>query len=191
MIAKYNWEVISKDFDHLTNRQICDKYNIRDYKIVNNYRNKHGYNKIHKYHDVEHLLGTLSDNEIAAMIGVFRSAVTRYRLRHGIAPCSNRLEHEIVNIFIKQLNKPQTEVKTPYGIIDILTNDTIYECKPVLAYSSLHMAMGQLLMYSLYKPNHKLCIVANKTTLNEKYYKSAISLGFDIVITNYDIQLNS
>jgi hypothetical protein len=187
MSHKYNWEEISKDFDYLTNRQICDKYNINNYRIVCNYRNNHGYKAVYKRQEIDHLLGIIPDKEIANMIGITPNAVTRYRLRHGIAPCSNKLEHEIINIFTKQLINPKTEVRTPYGIIDILTDDTIYECKPKLNYSTLHMAIGQLLMYSLYGPKHKLTIVANENKLSEIYYKSAISLGFDIIITGYDI----
>lgn len=57
-----------------------------------------------------------------------------------------------------ELNYKQ-QVAYQYGIIDILTDEHIIEVKNILNKSSLHNAIGQLLMADFYFPNRKLWIV--------------------------------
>lgn len=88
----------------------------------------------------------------------------------------NRItEKDIENTFVCQIKKPfQQQVKTPYGIIDILTDDYIYEVKlnPIL--STLHNAYGQLKHYQHHYPDRKLAIVANK--FPEGYFNKEVEL---------------
>jgi len=89
------------------------------------------------------------------------------------------LEEKLYNsLRLKGLN-PQRQVKAEYGIIDILTANTIYEVKLKLDYISLQRGLGQLLMHRLSYPIHQLVLAG----------QSNKELGFVEVFKHYDIDI--
>ena len=72
-------------------------------------------------------------------------------------------EADIEEAFVKYLEKegraPQRQVRCKAGIIDILTDDAIYEVKRDLDRSSIITAIGELLLYQKAVPRNNLVIV--------------------------------
>jgi len=102
----------------------------------------------------------LFDNDILETIGMF----VVLGVVNDKENCNEKItEKSIEDLFCTTLTcEFNRQVKTPHGIIDILTDDCIYEVKlnPIL--STLHNAYGQLKHYQHHYPDRKLAIVANK-----------------------------
>lgn len=98
-------------------------------------------------------------------------------------PKCNQPEYEIQQKLNKKLNGT-CEVSTKLGIIDILTNDKIIEIKNMNHWKS---ALGQILIYSEFYPDHKKCIhlfgIKNNKDLLEEikniYLKYNIELTYE------------
>jgi hypothetical protein len=149
------------------------------HNYVNNIRHYTKARKVSKWSKYEHLLGVSSDTEIGELIGITANAVTRKRLRMGIATDAEMLHKKIVEHFAEKLINPRFEVVTRTGgKIDILTDHMICECKVKLDSSAAFHAIGQLAIYSLDYPHHKKVIVTSEIDLPKNIsIKTLASLG--------------
>lgn len=87
----------------------------------------------------------------------------------------NITEKDIENEFVKNLNvESKQQVITKLGIIDILTDEYIYEVKKSPNLSDMHKAYGQLKHYQQCYPDRKLAIVAN--TFPENYFNNEVEI---------------
>ena len=78
-------------------------------------------------------------------------------------------------------HKGELEVKTPVGNIDLLTKDKLFEIK---SYESWKSAIGQLLSYGMFYPNHrKVMVLFNKMSNKDdvEIKKLCEQLEIDIV----------
>jgi DNA-binding MarR family transcriptional regulator len=78
----------------------------------------------------------------------------------------------------------KTEVKTPVGRIDLLTDTEIIEVKNIGEWKG---ALGQLLIYSLHYPNHKKRIHLFGKNIDGLAMISDIIRTFDITVTGEEI----
>lgn len=62
------------------------------------------------------------------------------------------MQERAISRRLAQREDSMCEVKTPVGFIDVLTPTTIYEVKELKQWKS---AIGQLLAYDRYYPNHR------------------------------------
>lgn len=83
-MAKHNWSEIIKDFGMLTDKEIAEKHSINNYRVVAGYRLKHGIQACTKWSRHIHLLGVISDRELATIVGVTPNAITQKRRRERI-----------------------------------------------------------------------------------------------------------
>ena len=91
---------------------------------------------------------------------------------------NKQIEKGIQKRLCKELKNAQTEVETPGGFIDILTDDEIIEIKTGKNWKD---AIGQILVYSEFYPKHKKRIhlfnIENSILINNSCKKH------DIVVT--------
>ena len=95
-------------------------------------------------------------------------------------PRHNQPEFQIQQKLNKKLNG-MCEVSTKLGIIDILTDDKIIEIKHVKQWKS---ALGQILIYSRFYPNHTRCIHLFGTNNNDELLDE-----IEEIYSEYDIEL--
>lgn len=150
-------------------------------QYVSNYRKSLGIKPLGKWGNFINMLGKKPDKEIAQFLGVTVGAVTRKRLRMGIEPVGTQRERLFQKKFAASLENPEQYVKTEYGIIDIMTEESIYELKPTLDLSSYQRSLGQLLLYKNAFPKKKLYIVAEKIKIKENLIDTAKRLGIRII----------
>ena len=87
-------------------------------------------------------------------------------------------EKDIQTRFVKTLDMAYQEyVKTKYGIIDVLTDSSIYEVKVDINNSTIHKPIGQVLLYSSAMPNREKVIVAAKIKVSEYIERAVSSMG--------------
>jgi hypothetical protein len=92
-------------------------------------------------------------------------------------------ERALQDAFVKSLEVPYKEyVKVPFGIVDVLTDDTIYELKHKLNRGDLQQALGQITLYGTYYPKHKKVIVANVLSISFELEEAAIKAGVEIIL---------
>jgi hypothetical protein len=153
------------------------------YKLVHNYRQVERIEKVSNWDKYEHLLGVMSDADLANMIGITTNAVTRKRLRSGILSNNDTRHSDIIKKYSEKLDHPSFEVKTTCGgRIDVLTKDKIFECKPTLQTDSVLQAIAQLFIYSIDYPFHKKVILTSKILCPSHILKSLDKLGIQIII---------
>ncbi len=71
--------------------------------------------------------------------------------------------------FVKSLTSDYEEyVRTPTGIIDVLTEKEIFEIKVSVSNSTIYKPFGQLIIYSKNYPRRKKVIVAKKVSLSKE-----------------------
>lgn len=133
----------------------------------------------------EQLLGVLSDKELAVKLGITTSAVVRKRIRMGIAPITSSRERDIQRLFIAQElggKDYQQYIPCEFGVIDVLTSDTIYEVKACLTSQSIKHAVGQLLCYRSQYPNHSMALVFGEGKLSSNLLLHLLkNLGIELV----------
>ena len=108
------------------------------------------------------LLGTMRDSALGEMIGISENAVTRKRIRSFVPPFAGSKERQLQIEFAKTLSGATQYLATPAGCADIVDSTTIYELKFILTTTGMHRAIGQLLSYSYFIKNKKLCIVTTR-----------------------------
>ena len=165
-----------------TNKEIADEFGLA-YSTVSIMRCKLGIPTVRKWDRYKHLLGTMTDAELARKMGMRTNAVTVKRIREGISPSQNHSkEAKLQKEFVKGLNNYEEYVRTDYGIIDVLVDDTIYELKTNARSNSIYSAVGQLLMYSNAYPERKLVLVLpEKANIKPELSDAIHKLGIQIM----------
>lgn len=175
-------ETLLKDmFGKNTDAEIAEKIG-KDRQYVANYRITHGMPVFKKWDRISPLLGIKSDREIAEIMGMRTNTITVKRRRAGISAANTGAEAKLQKEFAKTLKNPIQYVRTPYGIIDILCEDTIYELKTPLNTSSANSAVGQLLAYKNEYPNKSMAIVTDKMQINGKTRQHLDQLFIKLII---------
>lgn len=181
MKTKHDWTKIVPLMGHHTDRELADQFSIPR-KIIANKRCQLGIPSVSKWDKFHHLLGTMLDRELAALVGnITPNAVTVKRHREGIPPHRNSDENILETYLLTLLPvSAQRQVRTPVGIIDVLTDEDIYECKVILTTTSAHMAIGQLLSASILYPNRRLWIVYKRNKLQSEMQSVLKTLDISI-----------
>lgn len=92
-------------------------------------------------------------------------------------------ERNLQEAFVESLTMPYKQyVSLPFGIIDVLTDDTIYELKTRLTRGDLQQALGQITLYGTMYPKHKKVIVANILKISFELEEAAMKTGVEILI---------
>jgi hypothetical protein len=178
----HRWEEIIPLFSSMTASEIARKFNM-NHAVVSGYATAHGLYIMKKrerylklFHDGK------SDADIASILNVTRNSVTQIRIRYGVSPkYDHSQEARLQREFVKTIDIPYSEyVSCSAGIIDILTDRTIYELKNILSASSFQSAIGQLFTYSISFPEREKIIVCNHIT-NASNIKLAHILGIEII----------
>ena len=95
-------------------------------------------------------------------------------------------EYELESDIVKYLQvsglKPERQVHCDFGIIDILTKESIYEVKKSLNRSSIIKGIGQLLLYSSVYKDRKLVLIGLKHIHTKKYYDVIKNAGIELKI---------
>ena len=138
-----------------------------------------------------YMLKSYDNQTISNMTGISVSTIAEWRImmseleNAGIRTkpfTKNSPEKEIQTRFVKTLNQPYQEyVKTKYGIIDILTDTSIYEMKVEINNSTIHKPVGQILLYSTEMKNRDKIIVAKKIRLNSFIMDSVKNMGIKLL----------
>jgi hypothetical protein len=90
-------------------------------------------------------------------------------------------EKELQSRFVKTLNTEYQEyVRTKYGIIDVLTGDSLYELKIDITNSTIQKPVGQVILYSFDMPNINKVIVARTIRISEYLENAIASLGIKL-----------
>jgi len=181
--AIYDWAAVTPHWGKLTDRQIADRFYIPRV-IVSNRRNHLGIQVVRKWDEHKHLLGTMPDGDLAAIVGVGRNAVTVKRIRMGISSFNTSLENKVETAFCKTLKVPyQRQVATPLGRIDVLADTTIYECKYRLRLAELHKALGQLICYDYSFSDREMAIVCAEIAIPDQAIDFLkYSFGIEIIV---------
>ena len=91
-------------------------------------------------------------------------------------------EKDLQTRFTKTLNHPYQEyVKTKYGIIDVLTESSIYEIKVDINNHTIHKPIGQVLLYSTDMRDRNKIIVARKINVSEFIANSVKNMGIQLL----------
>ncbi len=91
-------------------------------------------------------------------------------------------EKDLQTRFTKTLNQPYQEyVKTKYGIIDVLTESSIYEIKVDINNHTIHKPIGQVLLYSTDMMDRNKIIVARKINVSEFIANSVKNMGIQLL----------
>lgn len=174
-------EQLTIDLEHHDNARISQKYDV-NVQTVRRWRKETGIPAKPKWYEIHDLLGVRTDGEVAQTLGIRPNTVTVYRRRHGILPHKGGREAELQASFVQTLGSYQEYVNTPYGFIDILTENCIYECKHTLNTTDAHRAVGQLMLYSFAYPNRAKIIVCQKCSTPKIVRNAVESLGIEIVV---------
>ncbi len=175
-----NTEKMMAMFGRYTDSEIAKAIG-KSRQYVSNYRDRIGIKGFKKWDRYIGLLGSRPDKEIASLVGVSCGAVVRKRLREGIRPFGESKERTLQEKFVKTLPECKEYVRTPYGIIDVLTDEAIYELKSPLDISAYQRAIGQLMTYSNKYRGRKIVIVTDEVKINKHLVKTAAAIGIDII----------
>ena len=141
---------------------------------------RRGYTNWNKH---AHLLGVVSDKEIARKLGISIGTIVQKRRREGIGPFgSKKTELEVQRRLVSGLTEFSEFVRLDCGIADVVTSDTIYEVKTKITVSSVQRAIGQLLLYSYSLPNHNMCIVGGSKKINKHVEKRLKEIGIKTIV---------
>ncbi|MGK7955141.1 MAG: hypothetical protein AB4063_07745 [Crocosphaera sp.] len=96
----------------------------------------------------------------------------------------NQIENQVRNGLHSQLGG-LTEVSTPVGFIDLLTETEIIEVKNIKDWKG---ALGQILIYSAYYPNHRTRIHLFGENLDKLPDIESACLAFNVSITGEEVE---
>ena len=96
----------------------------------------------------------------------------------------NTSEKDLQRQFLESLGKCRQYVRTAYGIIDIVSDEYIYECKSVLNLKNAQCAIGQLYLYKNAFPDRKMAIVHGRLDVSHRIVTAIQSLGIEIIEVN-------
>lgn len=180
-MTKYDWSEIERYFGRLTDREIADRFDVPRVQVANR-RLANGVKVVTKWSKYEHLLGTLSDGDLAEIAEMKPNAVTRKRIRCNISRFNRGQESKLEDLLCSTLKEPfERQVITVLGRVDVLTSTTIYECKYRLRLSELHKAVGQLTCFRNIFPNRERIIVCAKMSISPDIIVLLGSMGIRIL----------
>lgn len=177
----YNWKEADEYLGQMPDTELAERFGIPRRLVANRRRNK-GIPVMTLWGLHSHLLGTMTDVDLGKLLGKRANTVTLKRRRMGIEPFLSRREREVEDNLCRTLAQFERQVKTPYGIIDVVTDTDLYECKVSLGVREAHKAIGQLLCYSIARPNRDLHIVCRKVKLSPKMVEAIHKMGFSIIV---------
>lgn len=138
-----------------------------------------------------YMLKQYDDKTISEITGIGIKTITDWRaMMYELETAGIRVkpdikhspEKQIQTRFAKTLDVPYQEyVKTKYGIIDILTDYSIYEVKVDINNSTIHRPVGQVLLYSTELNNRAKVIVARSIRVSEYVRNAVNNLGVQLV----------
>ena len=179
--------IIMKENKYMNATKLCEEYNKRFDHWLENINGKNLINEV----DNE-INGASGEPPKKATITLLKGCVNELKgtyvhellIPHIIKwiknPKYNQPESHIQQKLNKKLNS-LCEVSTKLGVIDILTDDKIIEIKEIKNWKS---ALGQILVYSKFYPNHKKCI-----HLFETKNKNKLLDEIEKIYSEYDIEL--
>ena len=181
---KIDYSEVDKMLGDNSDSEISEKTGI-DRRYIWRRRKTSDNQPVSRWDKYKSLLGTMKDGELGAIIGISGNAVTRKRIRTGIQPFAGSDEMRMQKEFVKTLQDASQYVTTPTGNADIVDKTTIYELKFILTTNNMHTAIGQLLSYSHFIKNKKLCIVTTKVTA-KSCLDVCYALGISIKTVTFD-----
>jgi hypothetical protein len=132
-----------------------------------------------KYADV---LGQIPDEAVARIAGVSVATAGKWRRDRGIDKGRGTRERLVQWHLANWLDCPYKEyVYTAYGVIDVLTDDAIYEVEYDLSTTRAHSAIGKLLVLRLARPGRKLVIACQKVTTPMPVIEAIHGMGIEII----------
>lgn len=137
------------------------------------------------------MLYTYTDGEISSITGISERTIRDWRkMMNELETAEIRTkpmmrvssEKEIQSRFVKTLNEPyQQYVRTKYGIIDVLTDSTLYEVKVTVKNSTIQRPVGQVLLYSIGMKDINKVIVAKSIVLSDYIREAVNSFGIRLL----------
>ena len=137
------------------------------------------------------MLYTYTDNEISNITGISERTIRDWRkMMNELETAEIRTkpvlrvssEKEIQSRFVETLNEPyQQYVRTKYGIIDVLTDSTLYEVKVTVKNSTIQRPVGQVLLYSIGMKDINKVIVAKSIVLSDYIREAVNSFGIRLL----------
>jgi hypothetical protein len=132
-----------------------------------------------KYADI---LGQVPDEAVAKIAGVSVKVARKWRKDRGIDISEVAREQLVQRHLTNWLNCLYQEyVYTAYGVIDVLTDDAIYEVKADLSTATAQRAIGELLTLRLARPERRLVIACNRVTTSRNMIQAIDDLGIEII----------
>jgi hypothetical protein len=132
-----------------------------------------------KYADI---LGQIPDEAVARIAAVSVETARRWRRDRGIDEAGDAREQLVQRHLTHWLDCPYKEyVYTPCGVIDVLTDDAIYEVEYDLSTARAHSAIGKLLVLRLTRPGRKLVIACHKVTTSRRMIEAINGMGIEII----------
>ena len=179
-MKKKGWAKAVSMMPYRTNRELADKYDLC-IRALNYKRKQLGIPVVTIWDRYKYLLGTIPDAELAKKMGMTPAAISSKRVREGIPPLNHSKEAALQEAFVKKLDSFKEYVRIDCGIIDILDDDYIYECKYVLNLLKAQRAIGQLFLYSKEYSDRQLAIVTTRIDLKKCVKERIKELGIRII----------
>lgn len=178
---KHNWKEADRYLGKWTDREVADKFNIPR-QLVANRRIGRGIYVATKWEKYEHLLGTMPDTDLAAIMNTRQNTVSVKRLRMKIPRFNPGPEMVVESTFCSTIKEPfERQVTTTLGRIDILTPTTIFECKYLLRLCEMHKAIGQLSCFGSIFPDRNKGIVCAEIKIRDDALAFLAASGITVI----------
>jgi hypothetical protein len=129
-----------------------------------------------------YILGQIPDEAAARIAGVSVETAGRWRRDRGIDTAGDAREQLVQWHLTHWLDCPYKEYAyTAYGVIDVLTDDAIYEVECDLSTTRAHSAIGKLLLLRLARPGRRLVIACRKVTTPMPLIEAINGMGIEII----------
>jgi hypothetical protein len=128
------------------------------------------------------ILGQVPDEAVARIAGVSVKVARKWRKDRGIDIAEVAREKLVQWHLTNWLDCTYKEyVYTAYGVIDVLTDDALYEVKADLSTATAQRAIGELLTLRLARPERKLVIACSRVTTGRDMIQAMNGLGIEII----------
>jgi hypothetical protein len=132
-----------------------------------------------KYADI---LDQVPDEAVAKIAGVSIKVARKWRKDRGVDITEVAREQLVQRHLTNWLECTYQEyVYTAYGVIDVLTDDAIYEVKADLSTATAQRAIGELLTLRLARPKRRLVIACSRVTTGRDMIQAINDLGIEII----------